>query len=213
MTKLFRKDNENFEKFVLSLLGNLKKNVTMSKFYVFFAPGFEEIEAVAPIDILRRAGAEVEIVSISDVRLVAGADGIAVQTDTIISEVKVTDQDWMILPGGMPGATNLVNCPALACALKAHADNGGQIAAICASPAVVLAQLGLLKGVNATCYPGFEDGLMASGANYVETGVVIDGNITTASGPGYATDFGLAIVEHAFGEEVADQVASGMLLK
>ena len=97
--------------------------------------------------------------------------------------------------------------------MKAHADNGGQIAAICASPAVVLAQLGLLKGVNATCYPGFEDGLMASGANYVETGVVIDGNITTASGPGYATDFGLAIVEQAFGEEVADQVASGMLLK
>ena len=184
----------------------------MSKFYVFFANGFEEIEAIAPVDILRRAGAEVVTVSVAD-PVVTGAHGVQVCHSNDLAAITITPDDWIVLPGGMPGASNLRACRWLTEALLTHAAEGGHIAAICASPAVVLASLNLLNGVNATCYPGFEPMMEEGGANVVDASVVIDNNITTAAGPGYAIKFGLSIVEQAFGEAVADKVASDMLLQ
>lgn len=182
----------------------------MSKFYVFMADGFEEIEALAPIDILRRAGADVALVAVGSEH-VTGAHGVTVVAPDRVE--RITEDDWIVLPGGMPGASNLAACEWLDAALKAHAAAGGNIAAICASPAVVLASKGIVNDRLATCYPGFEQQLIAGGANYVETGVVVDDNIITAPGPGYAIEFGLTIVEQAFGEAAADDVAAGMLLK
>lgn len=184
----------------------------MSKFYVFFANGFEEIEAIAPVDILRRAGAEVVTTSI-DQPVVNGAHGLQVCHPNDLTALNITPDDWIVLPGGMPGASNLRGCAWLTEKLLTHAAEGGHIAAICASPAVVLASIGLLRGVNAVCYPGFEPQMLEGGANVVDAGVVVDNNITTAAGPGYAIDFGLSIVEQAFGEAVADKVAADMLLQ
>ena len=116
----------------------------MTTSYIFLATGFEEIEALTTVDIMRRAGMHVLTVSIEDTPQVAGAHGIPVVADTCISDIDFSQAEWLILPGGMPGATNLAACAPLCDALKAHAAKGGKIAAICASPAVVLAPLGLL---------------------------------------------------------------------
>ncbi len=118
----------------------------MKRSYLFLATGFEEVEAIAPVDALRRAGMEVTIVAINKERLVTGANGITVAADEVLAGVNLEDADWLICPGGMPGATNLRANEVLCEALKAHYEKGGRIAAICASPAVVLATLGILKG-------------------------------------------------------------------
>lgn len=183
----------------------------MNRSYIFLATGFEEIEAIATADVLRRAGMEVSLVAIHKDRLVTGAHGITVAADMILAGADLSDADWLICPGGMPGAEHLYKDAALAAALKAHAAAGRHIAAICAAPAVVLAQLGLLKGKNATCYPGFEDMLRAGGANHMAERVVKDGNIITANGPSSAIPFALAIVAEALDEAAARTVAQGML--
>ncbi|MCH5219773.1 MAG: DJ-1/PfpI family protein [Muribaculaceae bacterium] len=179
--------------------------------FLFLANGFEEIEALATVDVLRRAGMEVTTVSINHERLVAGAHGIEVHADVTFKEADFAGADWLILPGGMPGATHLHNHHELDALLKVHAAKG-RIAAICASPAVVLAPTGLLNGKNATCYPGFEDALVAGGANPVSRRVVVDGNIVTGNGPASAIPFALEIVRLTVGDAAADQVAAGMLV-
>lgn len=185
----------------------------MNKSYLFLAEGFEEIEALATVDIMRRAGMDVATVSVSDSLAVAGAHGITVVADTTLAEVgDFAEAEWLICPGGMPGATNLVGCHPLCAVLRAHAAAGGRLAAICASPAVVLAPLGLLNGKRATCYPGFEEACVAAGADMQSQAVVIDGNTITGNGPAAATPFALAIVRHSLGAAAAQQVASGMLL-
>ena len=127
----------------------------MNTSYVFLAPGFEEVEALTVIDVMRRAGMDVKTVSITDSRTVAGAHGIAVTADVVYEKTDFITPEWLILPGGMPGATNLSQYAPLNTLLLNQA-NSGKIAAICASPAVVLAPLGILDGKEATCYPGFE---------------------------------------------------------
>lgn len=184
----------------------------MKRSYIFLATGFEEIEALATVDVLRRAGMELTVVSISDNRMVTGAHGITVAADVVMAGCDFADADWLICPGGMPGAQNLVDNSDLAALLRTHADNGGRIAAICAAPAVVLARLGILKGKTATCYPGFEEGLRDGGATHVDKRVVVDGNVITGNGPSSAIPFALAIAEAAAGKQVADEVASGMLV-
>lgn len=124
----------------------------MKTSYVFLAPGFEEIEALGTVDALRRGGITVKTVSITDENTVVGAHGIPVVADIKFDEID-DNPDWLILPGGMPGATNLFNCEPLTNLLIEHHKAGGHIAAICASPGVVLGQLGLLNGETATCYP------------------------------------------------------------
>ncbi len=182
----------------------------MKKSYIFLANGFEEIEALATVDILRRAGIDTITVSISPSLQVKGAHGLEVTADMTLVDVKNDETDWLILPGGMPGATNLAECKPLCDMLTKHHTQKGHIAAICASPAVVLAPLGILEGKEATCYPGFEGALKNCKVGYRP--VVVDGNVITANGPATAIAFALAIVSNAICEEKAREIAEGLLV-
>ena len=180
----------------------------MKRAVLFLADGFEETEATGTADVLRRAGVDVSIVSISDEHEVEGAHGISILADELLSEADFADTDALILPGGMPGASNLNACEALKQLLVGHHAKGKLVAAICAAP-LVLGGLGLLKGRRATCYPGFEQRL--AGATLTAEAVVTDGNIITGKGPGFVFDFALQIVAYLQTKAVADQVAGGLL--
>lgn len=183
----------------------------MRESFVFLADGFEEIEAISVIDILRRAGMPVRTVSITSALQVTGAHGISVTADTIYDNTLFTDADWLIFPGGMPGATNLYEFSPLHGLIKNQLESKtGRIAAICASPGVVLGQLGALKGEKFTCYPGFEG--MVAGADHVPDRVVVSGRFVTGNGPSSATLWALAIVGETLGPVEAEKVASGMLI-
>lgn len=180
--------------------------------YIFLADGFEEIEALATLDILRRAEIPVLTVSINETTEVTGAHQVTVIADLLIDEIDAPSAPWLILPGGMPGAMNLAACERLNEMLARQVKEGRRVAAICASPAVVLSPLGLLDGIEATCYPGCE-GMGAEGTMYTGHRVDVTPQIITGRGPGVTFDFALAIVEATSGQEVADKVAAGMLLK
>lgn len=184
----------------------------MKRAYVFLADGFEEVEAIAPIDVMRRAGIDVTTVSVDNDGIVIGAHGVALVADATIGEVDCQNADVLVLPGGMPGASNLAACELLNQALQAHGRAGKTVAAICASPAVVLAPLGLLDGRDATCYPSFEPPCEAAGAKMLNQRVVKSGNIITSNGPSSALPFAFAIVSEIVGGDVANDVASGMLV-
>lgn len=182
----------------------------MKESFVFLAEGFEEVEALTPVDVLRRAGMPVKTVSISNSLQVTGAHGITITADVLFDSTMFKEPAWLILPGGMPGATNLYEFAPLQGLLRnQYASKDGKIAAICASPAVVLGQMGLLKGVEATCYPGFED--MMQGAKRSEKRVVTDGKFVLGAGPALALKWSLAIVAKELGIEKSDAVAAGML--
>lgn len=181
----------------------------MKPSYIFLAPGFEETEALSTVDVLRRCGIDAITVSILEVPQVTGAHGISVNADKTIKEINLQDANWLILPGGMPGATNLAQCEQLTSALLSHYRAGNNIAAICASPAVVLAPLGILDNKQATCYPGFES--QAPKAHMTGRAVEISHNVITANGPASTLLFALAIASRTVGSEVANEVAKGML--
>lgn len=181
----------------------------MKKSYLFLAEGFEEIEALTVVDVMRRAGMPVVTVSVTEELEVLGAHGIKVKADAVIGDVDSDDAEWLIAPGGMPGSTNLAECDLLTAALKKHYAKGGHIAAICAAPAVVLAPLGILDGRDATCYPGFEE--KCDKAVMRDTPVVALDNLITANGPASALRFALSIVANSLGEGIANEVGSGML--
>lgn len=181
----------------------------MKHSFVFLADGFEEIEAVTPVDVMRRAGLDVKTVSVSDKHVVTGAHGVKFTADMLLEDVDPIDMQWLVLPGGMPGAENLYNSGSLRKLLLDHAAAGGKIAAICASPGVVLGQLGLLDGKEATCYPGFE-GLLGEKCFYVPVPVVSAENVVTGNGPAAALPFALAIVAATIGEGHAKEIASAM---
>lgn len=183
----------------------------MKESFLFLADGFEEIEALATVDILRRAGMTLKTVSITSNPLVTGAHGVTVKADLLYDATLFTDPAWLILPGGMPGASNLHEFAPLIGLLQRQLNStGGRIAAICAAPAVVLGSEGFLKGRKATCYPGFEQDL--KGAEYVDARVVVDDKFVLANGPGSAVKFALAIIAQEFGEEKSMEIASQMLL-
>lgn len=182
----------------------------MNKSYLFLADGFEETEALATVDMLRRAGIGVSTVSVNPTHEVTGAHGIKVYADAIISATDISGAEWLILPGGLPGASNLAGCAKLTEALVKQHLSGGKIAAICASPAVVLAPLGILDGRKATCYPGFE--AQCEKAVMCSDAVVALDTLVTANGPGSTFKFALAIVRATLGDAAANQLASGMLL-
>jgi len=158
--------------------------------YVFLADGFEEIEALGTVDILRRCELDVQTVSITDSLAVKGAHGINVTADILFEGIRDYEIDALVLPGGLPGADNLENCEKLTTLLKEQAKEGKTLAAICAAPKV-FGVLGLLSGVKATCYPGFEAKLV--GAITKRKGVVTDKNFITAKGAGVTQDFAEAI--------------------
>ena len=181
----------------------------MKKVFLFLAEGFEETEAVATMDVMLRGGLDVTSVSVTGKLLVTGAHGIAVNADTLFEKADISAGELLVLPGGMPGASNLNAHAGVKNALKQFAASGKKIAAICAAP-LVLGGLDLLQGKKATAYPGFESSL--KGATYVNSPTVKDGNIITGRGPGFAYEFGLAIVEELQGKAKADEVAAGLLL-
>lgn len=185
----------------------------MSEAYVFLADGFEEIEALTPVDLLRRAGVDVATISVNGSNIVTGAHGIPVVADEIFEEASgLADALMLVCPGGMPGASNLAAHAGLCTLLEKQHAAGRYVAAICAAPAVTLAPLGILKGLEATCYPGFEPGLKEGGATPQDKRVVKAGNVITANGPSSAMPFALALVEALKGPQAAADVASGILL-
>lgn len=181
----------------------------MKKAIVFLAEGFEEMEATGTVDILRRGGVNALTASITEDLNVTGAHGMKFIADTTLSALDLSGIDALILPGGLPGSTNLNECVPLKEALLNQYREGKIVAAICAAP-LVLGGLGLLKGKKATCYPGFETKMIGAEAtgNATET----DGNVITGKGPGLVFQFGLALVAALRGEATAEEVAAGLLL-
>lgn len=176
--------------------------------YLFFATGTEEIEALATVDILRRADLDVQIVSITGELTVAGAHGIKVVADTLVEDIDVSKAQLLVLPGGLPGATNLAAHPLVNKAVLAHAATGRTVAAICAAP-LVLGRLGLLQGYRATCYPGFEGEL--TGATYTGALVEHDGQFITGKGPAAVFEFSYTLVEQLKDKTTADALRQGMI--
>ncbi len=177
------------------------------KVYLFLANGFEEIEAITPIDLLRRAEVDVCTVSITDSLKVTGAHGVTLRADAKFTDCNFTDADMFIVPGGMPGTSNLDAYPPLGQLLVRANAAGRKIASICAAP-MILGQLAITEDKKATCYPGFEGYL---GDSYVNERVVVSGNVTTSQGPGTAYEFSLCLVEQLKGKEVADAWRKGTL--
>ena len=187
--------------------------------YVFLADGFEVSEALTTVNMLRRGGVNVKTVSIYDDRIVTSSNRIPVVADMAFGEFRASTTfgaclptDVMIFPGGMPGSSNLAAFSKLMDIMKQHYEAGGTVAAICAAPSVVLSLLPDIQGKKMTCYDGFEEALTAKGAEYVKEGVVVDGTMITGRGPGWAVDFGLAILAHIKGHETADNVKAGLML-
>lgn len=176
--------------------------------YLFFATGTEELEALGTADIIRRAGLDLQIVSITGERIVTGAHGIRVETDALLNDIDFFDADLLVLPGGMPGATNFAACADLCERIRDHAYLGRPVAAICAAP-LVLGRLGLLEGKRATCYPGFEEEL--TGATCTGALVEQDGQIITGKGPAAVFEFGYTIVAHMKDKATAEALSQGML--
>ena len=176
---------------------------------IHFAEGFEEIEAISVVDVLRRAGIETLMVSVTGSLMVTGSHGITVATDVLFKDAPYDDATMLVLPGGLPGAHNLFAHKNLTAQLIGFAKQGKPIAAICAAP-YILGELGLLEGKKATCYPGFEKHL--KGAEVVTEQAVISGNIITGRGAGPAIVFALKIVEYMLGKNLADGLKLKMLV-
>lgn len=183
---------------------------------IFLADGFEDIEALATNDVLRRAGLEVNLVSIYDEYTVESSHGVTVEAGWTLDEVDLGAApdgplDVMIFPGGMPGTKNLAACEPLMEAMKAHYAAGGTVAAICAAPGLVISQLDGLQGVEFTCFEGFQDALIAKGAVFTPKGAVRSGRIITGRSAGHAVSFALEILAALHPERV-EEVRHAMYL-
>ena len=171
---------------------------------IFLADGFEDMEALATNDILRRGGVEVNLIAIKDEPYVASSHGVTVCVEQFLSDVEenhkgTNAKDFMIFPGGMPGSSNLAGCPKLIRLMKEHVAKGGSVAAICAAPGLVLSQLDNIKGLDFTCFDGFEAAAKAKGVNFVKKPSVSQrlpegGLFITGRSAGYAPDFALEIL-------------------
>ena len=175
--------------------------------YMFLADGFEEVEALCPLDILRRAGVEVTTVGVGR-DVIRGAHGITVFADIPDTMYRDSNPEMIILPGGMPGAKNLDECRTVDAALRAAHRKGAFVAAICAAP-FVLGKRGMLEGKRAVCYPGFEDELVGAVVDGERT-VVRDGRVITAKGMGAAFEFGLELVRALRDDETAEKIRNSV---
>lgn len=176
--------------------------------YVFLAEGFELVEAMAPVDILRRAKVEVKTVGVTG-KVVAASNGVPVTADIEISEAVKDGLDCIVLPGGLPGTLNLEKSAQVQDFIDFSAGNGKLIGAICAAPSI-LAHKGLLQGREATAYPSFQKDLTQGGARLSESYVVSDGIFITGRGMGVSTQFGLKLAEALVGPEAANEIKSGI---
>ncbi len=183
----------------------------MKKVFMFLADGFEDVEALIPLDVLRRGGVDVKTVSINNDYFVTSAHEVIIKADCIFDEINFNAADLLMLPGGMPGASNLYAHKELCQVLLKQNEQGKKISAICAAPAVVLSQLGILNGHSATCYPGFEQ--MLTNATYTGDLVTVDDNITTAEGPAAAFPYAYELLAQLTDKTTADQIAEGMRYK
>lgn len=175
--------------------------------YILLGQGFEEIEALAPCDILRRGGVEVALVGVEG-KSVSGGHGIAVTADCTVAEIDFDVAEMIVVPGGLGGVTCIENTSAAMSAVKKIYDRGREVAAICAGPRV-LAALGMLDGREAVCYPGMEPE-MAGGKMLSGVSTARDGRVTTGRGPGSAIDFGLRLLAVLRGQNAAEQVRAAM---
>lgn len=175
---------------------------------VFLADGFEEIEGLTVVDLLRRAGVSVTTVSVTGEYTIHGAHGIDVQADKLFDDMDYEQQDMLVLPGGMPGTRHLEGHEGLKELLNQFYNREKYIAAICAAPSV-LGKCGFLKGRKATSYPGFEDVL--EGAEYVEEAVVVSDFVITSRGMGTAIPFSLALIEQLIGSEKAEEIGKSII--
>ena len=180
----------------------------MSKVFVFLADGFEEIEGLTVVDILRRAGIETEMVSITGNKKITGSHGIEIGADVLFEDADYSQAVIYVLPGGMPGTKHLAAHEGLAKLLLEAEKNGVKVAAICAAPSV-LGGLGLLKGHRAVCFPGFEEKL--TGAEVTKEPVEVSGNVTTSRGMGTAIPFALALVAQLKDQKTADELGAGII--
>ncbi len=181
----------------------------MSLVYAFLAEGFEEVEALAVVDVLRRAGIDTKLVSVSNDYYVKSSHNVVIKADILIEDADFTEADVLFLPGGIPGTPNLAACKKLTDNIIDFNKKGKRLAAICAAPSI-FGELGLLKGKTASCYPGYEDKL--TGATYKREKAVTDGNITTGRGMGGSVELGLELVRLLISREKADDIAKKIQL-
>ena len=181
----------------------------MNSSYIFLAAGFEEMEALTVVDVLRRAGMDIKTVSITDSHVVIGSHGIPVTADLLYDKTDFVMPEWLILPGGMPGSRNLDESATVEIFLNYVKENDIPFAAICAAP-MVLGKRGMLRGKKAVCYPGFEDYL--DGAQVIDAPAVSDGNSVCGRAMGSAAQFALLIIGLLRGEALADTIKSSILL-
>ena len=181
----------------------------MKKAYVFLAEGFEEMEAVTPVDLLRRVGVDAKLVSVTGERMVTGAHGVRYQADLLFDEIE-PNADALILPGGMPGTLHLQEHQPLARLLLSQYKAGGWVCAICAAP-MVLGALGILKGREATIYPGMEQHLIGATCSTAE--VCVDGNVVTSRAPGTAIPFALKLAELLTDAKTAEGLISDIVYR
>lgn len=186
--------------------------MSAQKSYIFLAPGVEEVEATATIDALRRAEIPVVTVAVSEGLNIKGATGQTLVADSLISNINTDDADWLIVPGGDPGAWNLIANQEVKDKILAHYAKGGRFASICAGPAIVLAPLGVLKGKTATCYPGLGDKINTNGGTYEKKTVVVEPNLITSEGPGTTLPFAIEIIRATKGDKAAEDIANAMLV-
>lgn len=180
----------------------------MKKIGIFMAQGCEEIEGLTVVDVLRRGGIEIDMISITSEKEIKGSHNIHFFADVLGKDIKMEDYDGIILPGGMPGTMNLLESGDVLKVVKELYKKGKLVAAICAAP-MVLGHCGILEGKKATCHPGFEEKLTL--AIPVEKKVVRDGNVITSRGMGTAIEFALEIMDYFKGEEAAAEVAKGLV--
>ena len=178
--------------------------------YMLLGTGFEETEAITPLDLLRRAGVEVQTVGLNG-KIVYGGHGIGIEADIEIGQMDLSALEMIILPGGLGGVASCRACPAAMDALKYAWDNNKFVAAICAGP-TVLADLGITAGMNATCYPGCEGG-MGSAIMIEDAAAVTDENLITGTSAGCAIPFGLSLIEALKGEEEARRIAEQIVIR
>lgn len=187
-----------------------ERMMKMKKAVMLFAEGFEEVEALMTVDLLRRGGVEVELASITEEMTVCGSHGIQVGMDTTLARVEFSEFDAILIPGGMPGTKNLGADERVCRALREMNEAGKLVGAICAAPSV-LGACGILSGKRATCFPGFEDQL--GGAEFVDEMAVVDGNVVTSRGLGTSMEFGLAVLEQLTSRETAEEVRGAIVFK
>ncbi|MDO4159625.1 MAG: DJ-1/PfpI family protein [Prevotellaceae bacterium] len=180
----------------------------MAKVYEFLGTGFEDIEALIPLDIMRRGGVDFKLVSITGNKVVESSHGVKIEADLLFEEADLSDADLLMLPGGLPGADNLNAHEGLKKALVEQNEKGKLIGAICAAP-LVLGGLGLVKGKRATCYPGFEKFL--TGAEYTQELFTVDGNIITGEGPAATLPYAYKLLSILTNEETSRGIQDGMM--